>query len=80
MTVASAKLTRECQITIPSEIRRQLHLAPGDVIQFTIEDGRVVLSAAHGGWTRSTQGLGADLWHAQGGGETAIQRERDSWG
>lgn len=79
MTVASAKLTQKYQITIPSEIRRQLHLAAGDVIQLAIEDGRVVLSAAHGGWTRSTRGLGADLWRAQGGGETAIQRERDSW-
>lgn len=79
MTIASAKLTRNHQITIPSEIRRRLKLEAGDVVQLSVEEGRVVLRATHGGWTRSTRGLGADLWRAEGGGDAVIQEERESW-
>jgi AbrB family looped-hinge helix DNA binding protein len=79
MTVASAKLTHKHQITIPSEIRRRLDLRAGDVVYLAIEDDRVVLRAARGGWTESTRGLGAEVWRAEGGAEAAIGRERDSW-
>ncbi|HSL81702.1 MAG TPA: AbrB/MazE/SpoVT family DNA-binding domain-containing protein [Thermoanaerobaculia bacterium] len=80
MTVASAKLTSKYQITIPAEIRRRLGLAAGDVVYLTLEEGRVVLRSARGGWTESTRGLGAEVWRAEGGGEAAIERERSSWG
>ncbi len=79
MAVASAKLTEKYQITIPSEIRRRLGLEAGDVVYLTIEEGRVVLHSARGGWTESTRGLGAEVWRAEGGGAAAIGAERDSW-
>lgn len=37
------KLNRSGQVTIPKEIRKTLHLKPGDVLQIVVEDGRVVL-------------------------------------
>jgi aldehyde:ferredoxin oxidoreductase len=49
------------------------------VVYLAIEDDRVVLRAARGGWTESTRGLGAEVWRAEGGAEAAIGRERDSW-
>lgn len=79
MIRASAKLTSKYQITIPSEIRRCLDLEAGDVLHLKVEDGRVVLQAARGGWTESTRGLGAEMWRAEGGAETVIRRERDGW-
>lgn len=79
MTVASAKITSKYQITIPAEVRRRLDLAAGDVVYLTVEEGRVVLRSARGGWTQSTRGLGAELWRAEGGGEAAIEKERGSW-
>lgn len=79
MTVASTKLTSKYQITIPAEIRRRLHLEAGDVVYLTVEESRVVLRAAQGGWTESTRGLGAEVWRAEGGAEAAIERERSSW-
>lgn len=79
MTVASAKLTSKYQITIPAEIRRRLDLAAGDVVYLTVEEGRVVLRSARGGWARSTRGLGAEVWRAEGGAEAAIEKERGSW-
>lgn len=33
-------------VTIPQEIRRQVHLSEGDEVIFTVEDGRVVLTPA----------------------------------
>lgn len=79
MVVANAKLTSKHQITIPTAIRRRLGIEAGDVIYLTVEEDRVVLRAAHGGWTESTRGLGAELWRAEGGGAAAIERERESW-
>lgn len=79
MTVASAKLTSKYQITIPAEIRRRLDLAAGDVVYLTVEEGRVVLRSARGGWTRSTRGLGAEVWRAEGGAEAAVEKERGPW-
>jgi AbrB family looped-hinge helix DNA binding protein len=37
------RLSPRGQITLPSELRRQLRLRAGDVFQVRIEDGRIVL-------------------------------------
>lgn len=49
------------------------------MVYLTVEEGRVVLRAARGGWTESTSGLGAEVWRAEGGTEAAIEKERGSW-
>lgn len=38
-----AKVTSKGQITIPAEIRRKLHLKPGDKVLFIEEDDRVTV-------------------------------------
>lgn len=78
MVYATAKLTDKYQITIPREVRRRLGLRAGDVIHLALEGEKVVLRGARGGWTETTQGLGADLWK-EADGAKAIERERDSW-
>jgi AbrB family looped-hinge helix DNA binding protein len=77
--IASAKLTRKFQMTIPAAIRRLLGIAAGGVMIFTVEGGEVILRAAKEGWTESSRGLGAEVWKRAGGGGTAVERERDSW-
>lgn len=79
MVVAQAKLTRKHQITIPSEVRRELNLSAGDVVYLAVKDGQVTLRGLPGGWTQSYRGLGAELWRQEGGGWQAIERERESW-
>ena len=37
----SASLTSKGQVTIPAEVRRRLHLHPGDRVGFIVEDGKV---------------------------------------
>jgi AbrB family looped-hinge helix DNA binding protein len=79
MVYATAKLTDKYQITTPSEVRKRLGLHAGDVVYLALEGERVVLRGVRGSWTEATRGLGADLWQQEGGGRTAIERERDSW-
>jgi antitoxin PrlF len=44
-----SKLTSKSQTTIPQSVRRALRLRPGDVIEYEIVDGRVILTKAPGG-------------------------------
>jgi AbrB family looped-hinge helix DNA binding protein len=77
--LSAARLTEKFQITIPVEVRRRLGLTAGDVVVLALEGNQIVLRAERGGWTESTRGLGAELWRREGGGEAAIERERESW-
>jgi AbrB family looped-hinge helix DNA binding protein len=79
MVVATAKLTDKFQITIPAEVRQRLGLKAGDSVYLAVEEDRVVLRSAQGGWTEAYRGLGADMWQEAGGGPAAIERERSSW-
>lgn len=79
MVVAQAKLTRKHQITIPSEVRRELSLSAGDVVYLVVEDGQAILRGLPESWTESYRGLGAELWRQEGGGWQAIEREREAW-
>ena len=79
MTVAAAKLTEKYQITIPTEVRNRLGLKAGDLVYLVIEGDHVALRSVPGGWTASSRGLGAEVWQKDGGGATAIERERESW-
>ena len=46
MKTAISKLTSKGQATIPSTVRKQLKLGPGDRIAFTIREDRVEISRA----------------------------------
>lgn len=46
MTIAHSKLTSQGQISVPAEVRRRLGLAPGSIIEWTEEDGRIVVRPA----------------------------------
>ena len=43
MTIAQSKLTSQGQITVPAEVRRQLGLVPGSVLEWVEEDGTMVV-------------------------------------
>jgi|CXWL01.1.fsa_nt_gi AbrB family looped-hinge helix DNA binding protein len=79
MNDPTATLTEKFQITIPAAIRHRLGLKAGDRVVLRLEGDRAVLTAARGGWTVATRGLGAELWRQAGGGSAAIERERDAW-
>jgi AbrB family looped-hinge helix DNA binding protein len=39
----TSALTSKGQVTIPSDIRRQLHLRPGDKVGFMVENDHIVM-------------------------------------
>lgn len=45
----AAKVTSKGQITIPKRVREALGLKPGTRVEFSLEEGRAVLTAAPGG-------------------------------
>jgi antitoxin PrlF len=45
----TSKLTSKAQTTIPAPVRAALHLDPGDVLAYSIDGGRVILTKAERG-------------------------------
>ena len=44
MPVIQSKVTAQGQISVPAEIRRKLGLGPGSVLEWVVEDGRIVVT------------------------------------
>lgn len=42
----SSTISSKGQITVPQEIRKRLGLAPGDRVEFVVEEGRTVIRPA----------------------------------
>ena len=59
MREATATVTSKGQITIPVEIRRELHVRPGDRIKFIAESGEVRVVRAKS-WVDATSGMFKD--------------------
>jgi antitoxin PrlF len=48
MAIAKSRLTAQGQISVPAEVRRRLGLAPGSVIEWDEEGGRIIVRRAGG--------------------------------
>ena len=46
MAIAQSKVTAQGQISVPVEIRRKLGIGPGSVLEWTEEDGKMVVRRA----------------------------------
>ncbi len=46
MTIATSKLTKQGQISVPAEVRRKLGLGPGSVLEWVEEDGKLQVRRA----------------------------------
>jgi len=46
MSIAHSKLGSQGRISVPAEVRRRLGLTPGSIIEWTEEDGRIVVRLA----------------------------------
>ena len=55
--MASATVTSKGQITIPVEVRKALGLRTGDLIEFSIPDGKWVTMYAKNGSVRDLKGM-----------------------
>ncbi|HEY4563234.1 MAG TPA: AbrB/MazE/SpoVT family DNA-binding domain-containing protein [Thermoanaerobaculia bacterium] len=46
MAIAHSKLTAQGQISVPKEVRQKLGLGPGSILEWTEEDGHIVVRRA----------------------------------
>ena len=46
MTIATSKLTKQGQISVPAKVRRKLGLEPGSVLEWVEEDGTLLIRRA----------------------------------
>ena len=46
MSIAISKLTSQCQISVPAEIRRRLGIGPGSVIEWDEDEDKIVVRRA----------------------------------
>ena len=46
MTVAKSKLTSQCQISVPAEVRRRLGIGPGSVLDWDFVDDHFIVRRA----------------------------------
>lgn len=67
------------RITLPSQIRKQLGLAPGDKLILEIEGNRVILRPVGQTVTDYLEGLGSEIWAAEGSAAEFIDFERNAW-
>jgi AbrB family looped-hinge helix DNA binding protein len=44
--IAKSRLTGQGQVSVPAEVRRRLGVAPGSVLEWDEEDGRIVVRRA----------------------------------
>lgn len=74
MTIA--RLSSKSQIVVPAEVRRRLHLRPGDLLEITLEDDVVTLRKAAGSHTDELARCASKTW---AGYAAELARERDRW-
>ena len=77
MSRVSVKISSKHQIAVPSAIRKELHLEPGDRLLVRVRDGVIVLVPRRGDAVDQLRGLYREVW--EGDVEAYVDEERDAW-
>jgi len=72
----SVKISTKHQIVVPSAVRRELHLEPGDRLTVEVRAGEIVLRPRPAKASERLRGLGKGLY---GDPVEYIRRLRDEW-
>jgi AbrB family looped-hinge helix DNA binding protein len=72
------KISSKHQIAVPSAIRKELHLGPGDRLLAQVRDGVIVFVPERGDAVDLLRGLGREIW-ADTDPDEYIDQERDAW-
>lgn len=78
MSQLSVKISSKNQISVPSAIRKELHLEPGDHLLARVRDGVIVLVPRRQDALEQLRGLHREIWAGEDV-QAYIDRERDSW-
>jgi len=72
----SVKISTKHQIVVPSAVRRELHLEPGDRLTVEVREGEIVLRPRPEKASERLRGLGKGLY---GDPVEYVRRLRDEW-
>ena len=71
-----SKVTRNCQVTIPKDVRMQLNLREGDDVIFTVIDKKIMITKSTRDIIKETAGIWKDVKET---GEEYQRRIRREW-
>jgi len=71
-----AKLSSKSQIVLPAEIRRELAINPGDLLEVVTEKEAIVIRKAPFSFVEALQECTSPLWQ---GYESELEKSRDQW-
>lgn len=72
------KINSKHQIAVPSAIRKELHLGPGDRLLAHVRNGVIVLVPERGDAVEQLRGLHREIWEGVDANEY-VNQERDAW-
>ena len=56
-----SKVTRNCQVTLPKDVRKQLNVREGDEVIFTVIDKKAVVTKSTRDIIKETAGIWGDM-------------------
>ena len=74
--MATATLSSKSQIVVPAEIRRRLHLKPGDRVVLEVDGEQVIMRKLSQSHISALGDFDAGLWKDY---EVELAKERDQW-
>jgi AbrB family looped-hinge helix DNA binding protein len=74
-----AKVSKKNQVALPSQLRRNLGIRPGDDVIFELRDGYALVMADAQDYADKLRGLHREIWTDTDPTEY-LQRERKAWG
>jgi antitoxin PrlF len=74
--MALAKLSSKSQVVLPAKIRRKLGISPGDMIEITEQDEKIILRKAPISFLRELEICCSETWQDY---ERELQQEREEW-
>ena len=71
-----AKLSSKSQIVLPAEIRREIGINPGDLLEITKENESIVIRKAPVSFVDALQRCSSPIWHNYA---SELERIRSEW-
>lgn len=77
--MATSKLSKKYQITIPKKVREKLGLKKGSKVSIKEKGGGQAVLEPVDSLTEKYKGLGKEAWNKLGGADNYLNQERISW-
>ncbi len=59
---ATTKVSKKCQIVIPKEVRKLIHISEGDELMVDVNGDRIILKVKPRSYKKRLRGLHKEIW------------------